>query len=76
MTETVVQSLSRVLTLCDPIDCSTQGFPVLHHLQGLLKFMSIESVMLSNHFIQQRLYPSKLKTLDLFGFLHILEKAE
>ena len=59
MTETVVavgQSLSRVLILCDPMDCSTQGFPVLHHLQGLLKFMSIESVILSNHFIRQRLY--------------------
>ena len=25
-----VQSLSRVLTLCDPMDCSTQGFPVHH----------------------------------------------
>ena len=20
------------LTLCDPLDCSTSGFPVLHHL--------------------------------------------
>ena len=26
-----VQSLSRV-QLCDPMDCSTPGFPVLHHL--------------------------------------------
>ena len=32
--------------LYDPMDCSTTGFPVLHHLQGLLKLMSIESVML------------------------------
>ena len=23
------------LTLCDPMDCSTPGFPVLHHLPGL-----------------------------------------
>ena len=30
----VVQSLSRV-KLCNPIDCSTPGFPVLHHLQEL-----------------------------------------
>ena len=30
----VVQSLS-CLTLCDPMDCSTPGFPVLHHLPGL-----------------------------------------
>ena len=27
----VVQSLSRV-RLCDPMDCSMQGFPVPHHL--------------------------------------------
>ena len=27
------------------------GFPVLHHLPGLLKFMSIESMMSSNHLI-------------------------
>ena len=27
----VVQSLS-CLTLCSPMDCSTPGFPVLHHL--------------------------------------------
>ena len=37
------------LTLCDPVDCNTLGFPVLHHLPSLLKHMSIESVMLSNH---------------------------
>ena len=32
------------------MDCSTPGFPVLHHSQSLLKLMSIESVMPSNHF--------------------------
>ena len=35
-------------TLCDPMDCSTPDFPVLHHF---LKLMSIESVMPSNHLI-------------------------
>ena len=35
--------------LCNPMDCSTPGFPVLHCLRSLLKLMSIESVMLSNH---------------------------
>ena len=45
----VVQSLSRV-RLCDPMDCSTPGFPVLHYW-SLLGLMSIESVMPSNHFI-------------------------
>ena len=33
------------------MDCSTPGFPVLHHLWSLLKLMSIESVMPSNHLI-------------------------
>ena len=33
------------------MDCSTPGFPVLHHLPELLKLMSIESVMPSNHLI-------------------------
>ena len=39
------------LTLCDPTDWSTPGFPVLHHLQSLLKLTSIESGMPSNHLI-------------------------
>ena len=38
-------------TLCDPMDCSTPGFPVLHYLPEMLKLMSIESVMPSNHLI-------------------------
>ena len=45
-----VQSLSHV-QLCDPMDCSTPGLPVHHQLQSLLKLMSIESVMPSNHLI-------------------------
>ena len=39
------------LTLCDPMDCSTPGFPVHHHLLELAQIMSIESVMPSNHLI-------------------------
>ena len=38
-------------TLCDPMDCSMLGFPVLHYLVSLLKLMSIELVMPSNHLI-------------------------
>ena len=46
----VVQSLAQsCLTLCYPMDCSTPDFSVLHHLQSLLKLMSIESMMPSNH---------------------------
>ena len=37
--------------LCDPMDCSTPGFPVLHHLPELTQLMSIESVMPSSYFI-------------------------
>ena len=44
----VVQSVS-----CDWVcmECSTPGFSILHYYWNLLKFMSIESVMLSNHLI-------------------------
>ena len=44
----VVQS---VMSDCNPMDCSTPGFPVLHHLWSLLKLMSIELVMPINHLI-------------------------
>ena len=39
------------MTLCDPMGCNTPDFHVLHHLQSLLKLMSIEPVMPSNHLI-------------------------
>ena len=38
-------------TLFNPIDCSTPGFTVHHYLWSLLKLMSIESVMPSNHLV-------------------------
>ena len=38
-------------TLCDPMDCSTPGLLVHTNSQSLLRLMSIESVMLSNHLI-------------------------
>ena len=36
------------LTLCDPMNCSTPGFPVHPNSWNLLKLMSIKSVMSSN----------------------------
>ena len=36
---------------CESMDCSMPGSPVLHCLLELLKLMSTESVMLSNHLI-------------------------
>ena len=41
--------------LCDPMHSSTPGFPVLGYLPELLKLMSIDSVMPSNHLIVCRL---------------------
>ena len=38
-------------TLCDPMDCSTPGLPVHHQIPEFTQFMSIESVMPSNHLI-------------------------
>ena len=50
-------------TLCDPMDCST------HVSQSLLKLMSIESVMPSNHLIFCRplLLPSILPSIRVFS---------
>ena len=33
------------LTLCDLMDCSMPGFPVLHHLPESAQLMSVESMM-------------------------------
>ena len=38
-------------TLRDPMDCSAPGLLVLHHLPSLLRPMSIESGMPSNHLV-------------------------
>ena len=64
-----VQALSRV-RLCDPIDCSTPGFPVLHQLLELAQLMSIELVIPSNHFIlccPLFLLPSILPSIRVFS---------
>ena len=39
------------LTLCNPMDCSTPGFPVLYHHPELAQTMSTGLVMPSNHLI-------------------------
>ena len=55
--------------LCDPVDCITPGFPDLHHLQNLLKLMSFESVMPSNHLIlcHPLLLPSVFPNIRVFS---------
>ena len=58
------------LTLCNPMDCSTPSFPVLQYLRSLLKLMSIESVMPSNHLILHRsllLLPSICPSIRVFS---------
>ena len=46
-----VQLLSRVRLFETPTDCSTPGFLFIPNLQSLLKLMSIQLVMQSNHLI-------------------------
>ena len=62
-------------TLCKPMDCSTPGFPVVTDSQNLLKLMSIESVMPSNHLILCRpllLLPSVFPSIRVFSSESVL----
>jgi len=62
-------------TLCDPVDCSTPEFPALHYLQSLLKLISIESVMPSNHLIlccSLLLMPSIFPSIRVFSIESVL----
>ena len=52
------------------MNCSMPNFPVLHHLQSLLKLMSTESVMPSSHLILCRpflLLPSIFPSIWVFS---------
>ena len=54
---------------CDPMDCSKAGSLVLHLSWSLLKLMSLESVMLSNHLIlcsPLLLLPSIFARMEVF----------
>ena len=58
------------LTLCNPMDCSTPGFPFHHQLPELAQTMSIESVMPSKHLILCRplfLLPSIFPSIRVFS---------
>ena len=56
------------LTLCNPMDCSTPGFPV-HQSRSLLKLVSIELVMPSNCLVLCRplLLPSVFPSIRVFS---------
>ena len=66
----VVVQCQVFLSLCDPMDCSTSGYPIPHHLWSLPKFMSIESVIPSNHLILCRpllVLPSIFPSIKVFS---------
>ena len=62
-------------TLCNPVNDSMPGFPILHYLPEPLKPMSIESAMPSNHLIPCRpllLLPSiSFQMSQLFAETHL-----
>ena len=61
---------SSVAQSCDPMDCSTPGFPVHHPTPRACSNSSIESVMPSNHLILCRLLlllPSILPSIRVFS---------
>ena len=58
------------LTFCSSMDCTHKAFPSFTISQSLLKFMSIELVMLSNHLIlcsPLLLLPSVFPTIRVFS---------
>ena len=63
-----VESLSRVPTLCDPMDCSTPGFPVLQHLLELAQthIHWISDATQPSHPLFRLLLPSIYLTIGVF----------
>ena len=61
-------------TLCDPMNCSTPALPVHQQFPGLLKLMSIELVMPSNHLILLSSFPplSILPSIRVFSTESVL----
>ena len=58
------------LTLCDPVDCSTPGFPLLHCLLESAQTHVVESMMPSNHLILHHpllLLPSIFLSIRVFS---------
>ena len=62
-------------TLCDPMDCNSPSLLSIANSQSLLKLMSIESVMSSNHLILCHpllLSPSILPSTRVFSYESVL----
>ena len=62
-----VQSLKSCLTLCEPMDCSMQTSLCFLISRSLLKLMSLESVMPSNHLILCHPFSSCLQSFPASG---------
>ena len=63
------------LTLCDPMDCCMPGSVSITNSQSILKLMSIESVMPSNHLILSHpllLPPSIFPSIRVFSIESVL----
>ena len=63
-------SRKSCLILCNLLDCSLTGFPVLTVSQSLLKFRSVELVMLSIHLtlcLPILLLPSTFLSISIFS---------
>ena len=73
----VLQFSCSVVSLCDSMDCSTPGLPVIINSQNLPKLMFIESVMATNHLIlchRLLLLPPIFPSIRIFSYesaLHI-----
>ena len=68
-TEMVISSVQSRPIICNPMDCSTPGFPIHHQLPSLLKLMSIQAMMPSNHLIlcHPLLLPSVFPSITVFS---------
>ena len=60
------------LILCDPMDCSTPGFPSTTNSWSLIKLMSIELVMPSNLCCPFLLLPSFFPSIRVFSSESVL----
>ena len=61
-------------TLCDPIDCSMPGFPVLHHFPELAQTCvhQVSNVIQPSHFCHPLLLPSILPSTRVFSSESVL----
>ena len=60
-------------TVCDPMSCSTPGFPGHHQLQSLFRLLCTGSMMPSNHLI---LSSPSLPAFNLFPALGSLQMSQ